>query len=92
MIAYFNVWKFTSNENWYYLGVFKKYIRIINYQRMANISIYNVGESLVIQIYRSPLKLINMLLSFNGISIKIFLVVLYTFMRYFFVKLWFILI
>lgn len=51
---------------------------------MANISIYNVGESLVIQIYRSPLKLINMLLSFNGISSKIFLVVLYTFMRYFF--------
>lgn len=50
---------------------------------MANISIYNVGESLVIQSLSFSTK-INMLLSFNGISIKIFLVVLYTFMRYFF--------
>lgn len=58
---------------------------------MANISIYNVGESLVIQSLSFSTK-INMLLSFNGISIKIFLVVLYTFMRYFFVRLWFILI
>lgn len=58
---------------------------------MANISIYNVGESLVIQSLSFFTK-INMLLSFNGISIKIFLVVLYTFMRYFVVKLWFILI